>query len=183
MEVREQFAQSLIEKLQQRNLGTFLNTDRGFRWMVGVLGVSGILLGYRLSCVPALHPYKLLNLTGLILTFLGVLVLSERVASPLWKAFCVNCIAPAVLWVLTVLPIGVLIGSIAAGFVHKPSPRAVGLFSLEIWGYSGLVMRMFHSLVVRPRRDVETRWGWMGFFLVLGGVVSQLVAAILDLGQ
>jgi len=44
----------------------------------------------------------------------------------------------------------------------------------------------FNELVVFPKlpffsRDIEARWKWMGLLLVLGGIVAQLVAAVIDL--
>ena len=49
-----------------------------------------------------------------------------------------------------------------------------------------LFFAFFGEIVVDPRlpifkKDPETRWRWMGFLLVLGGVLAQLIAAIMDI--
>jgi hypothetical protein len=68
-------------------------------------------MGFRLSEFPKLESYKLLNIVGLSYDFLGVVVLSEILASSeKWKQLCVNVVAPVVLWFHTVLPVGALGG-------------------------------------------------------------------------
>jgi hypothetical protein len=162
--------------------------NRSFWWVIGILFVAGFLAGYRLSSIPELRTYKLLNLFGIVYAFFGVLVLSEMLATDGWKEFCVRTLAPAILWIHTVAPLGACIGSSIAGMMHKPSSLAVGLFSGTFMGYSIIAGTAFEAIVVFPRlsfvkRDVETRWRWLGFFLVLGGVGAQLAAAVMDLRQ
>src|SRR5579872_2717217 len=53
---------------------------------VSAVVLLGLAAGYRLSELPRLETYKLLNLAGLSYDFLGVLVLSELLASNTkWK--------------------------------------------------------------------------------------------------
>jgi hypothetical protein len=156
--------------------------------MIGILLVAGFFAGYRLSSIPELRTYKLLNLAGILYAFMGVLVLSEMLATDGWKEFCVRKLAPAILWIHSTAPLGAFIGSSIAGMMHKPSSLAVGLFSISFLSYSMLAGMPFEAMVVFPRlpfvrRDVETRWRWFGFFLVLGGVGAQLAAAVMDLRQ
>ena len=163
-------------------------SNRSFWWVIGILLVAGFFAGYRLSSIPELRTYKLLNLAGILYAFFGVLVLSEMLATDGWKEFCVRKLAPAILWIHTIAPFGAFIGSSIAGIMHKPSSLAVGLFSVSFLAYSMLAGVPFEAMVVFPRlpfvkRDAETRWRWFGFFLVLGGVGAQLVAAVMDLRQ
>jgi hypothetical protein len=156
--------------------------------MIGTLLLLGFFAGYRLSSIPNLQTYKLLNLVGLIYAFLGVLVLSEILAVEGWKNFCVKKLAPSVSWIQTVVPFGALVGSSIAAFRGNPSGSLVALFSLSFWGYSLLVVMPLNEIVVLPqlpfiKKDVETRWRWLGFLLVLGGVGAQLVAGVLDVRQ
>jgi hypothetical protein len=156
--------------------------------MIGILLLAGFFVGYRLSSIPNLQTYKLLNLAGLLYAFSGVLVLSEILATGRWKDFCVVRLAPSVSWIQTTVPFGAFFGSFAATMMRKPSGFSVALFSLAFWGYSLLVVLPLNEIVVFPRlpfvkRDVETRWRWLGFLLVLGGVGAQLVAAVMDLRQ
>src|ERR1700687_2793505 len=154
--------------------------------MIGSFVTLGLYAGYRLSSVPDLRTYKLLNLAGLLYAFLGVLVLSEMLATNRWKDFCVRRLAVGILWIQTVVPLGALVGSIVAQIMRKPSASTVTLFSMSFWGYSLLAGYPFEEMVVFPKlpfvkRDVETRWRWLGLFLVLGGVATQLIAAVMDL--
>jgi hypothetical protein len=163
-------------------------SKRSFRWVIGIQFVAGLFAGYGLSSIPELHTYKLLNLAGLFYALLGVLVLSEMIATDGWKDFCVRKLAPSVLWGHTTIPVGTIFGSLIAAIMRKPSSRAGGLFSFAFWGISLLVLLPFEKIVAFPqfpfvKRDVETRWRWLGFFLVLGGVGAQLVAAVMDLRQ
>jgi len=166
-------------------------TKRSFRRVLGILFSLGIGGGYLLSSIPELRTYKLLNLAGILYAFLGVLVLSEMIATDGWKDFCVRKLAPSIVWGHTAIPVGAILGSVIAAIMHKPSSLAVGLFSFAFWGWSLQVLWPFEKIVAFPqfpwfpsvKRDVETRWRWLGFFLVLGGVGAQLVAAVMDLRQ
>jgi hypothetical protein len=154
--------------------------------MIGILLLAGLFIGYRLSSIPNLQTYKLLNLVGLIYAFLGVLVLSEILAVDGWKNFCVKKLAPSVSWVQTIVPFGAFVGSSIGLLRRNPSGILVALYSLAFWGYSLLVIVPLNEIVVLPKlpfikKDVETRWRWLGFLLVLGGVSAQLVAGIMDL--
>jgi hypothetical protein len=142
--------------------------------------------------VPDLRTYKLLNLAGLFYALLGVLVLSELIAADDgWRDFCVRKLAPSIVWGHTNIPVGAILGSFIAWIMHKPSPGAVGIFSFAFWGWSLIVLDPFEKIVAFPGRlwfplvgrDIETRWRWLGFFLVLAGVGAQLVAAVMDLRQ
>ena len=161
-------------------------SNRGFGWILGTLSTVGAVIGYRLSYIPGLRAYKLLNIGGLILAFRGFLVLSEILASEWWKAFCINRIAPVVLWAHSIVPLGAAVGGVAGQIMRKPSAPVVMQFSIGFWGYSLLALGTFNEIVVFPqlpffKKDVETRWRWMGFLIVLSGVLAQLVAAIMDL--
>src|SRR6202035_2519577 len=87
-------------------------TKVGFRFFVFAICALGLLAGYRLSGVPRLETYKLLNVVGLLYDFLGIVVLSDlAISNPKWKKASVDLIAPAVLWLHTIFPFGVLLGS------------------------------------------------------------------------
>jgi len=61
-------------------------SNRAFWIFVSILLLFGSVTGFRLSGLPKVETYKLLNVAGLSYNFLGVLVLSELLAtSPRWK--------------------------------------------------------------------------------------------------
>jgi len=146
----------------------------------------GALAGFRLSLIPALHPYKLLNVAGLLYTLLGVVVLSEIVATATWwKTLCVQVISPAIRWIHYLVPIGAMLGGATAAVLRKPSGMSVLVFWFGFWGASTLVLYLFEHIVVFPKppfgQDVDSRWRWLGFFLVMCGVCCQLLAGIADM--
>lgn len=120
-------------------------SKRSFRWVIGIQFVAALFAGYALSSIPELRTYKLLNLAGLFYALLGVLVLSEMIATDRWKDFCVRKLAPSVLWSHTTIPVGAICGSVIAAIMHKPSSLAVGLFSFAFWGWSLQVLMAFRK--------------------------------------
>ena len=172
----------LLERLDRFHEA--LSRKRVLRFMLVLLTGCGAYTGYRLSCLSLLKPYKLVGLVGAILSFLGIVVLSELLASPIWKSICVKLIAPLVMWVSITLPIGMAIGCIAGGILHKPSSRTVFEFAVCFFAYVGVASAPFGELVVSPRfvpMGLEHRWKWMGFLLLLGGAACQIAAALFDI--
>jgi hypothetical protein len=161
---------------------------RAFKVFVSIVLVLGVGTGYRLSGVSKLEPFKLLNVTGLFYDFLGVLVLSEFVSSnPKLKRVSVEIVAPGVLWLQSVFPFGVILGGLLGMLARAPSSVSVGKFAMLFWAYSVLPLALLEGMVVFPQfavlKSVESRWQWFGFFLLLSGVMLQLVAAVMGLGE
>lgn len=116
----------------------------------------GFLLGYRLAGMSDIRPHQLLNILGLLYNLLAVLVLSEvLVSNANWKRFCVEWIAPILLWSFIALPGGAILGTILEWLLHRgPSAYTVGLFAfgnmLLMSVYSGWVLE--HAVVLpRPK--------------------------------
>jgi hypothetical protein len=90
-------------------------TNRVFRIFFSVVLLLGLAAGYWLAALPGLQTNELLNLVGLSYNFLGVLVLSELLAvSATWKNICVKFLAPGVLWLHTLIPLGACVGGTAS---------------------------------------------------------------------
>jgi hypothetical protein len=171
-------------------------SNRRFGWIIGAiflvlfflgLFLLGFFAGYWLSSIPGLRTYKLLNIVGILYALLGVSVLSEIFATSRWKGFCVQWLAPAILWIHTISLLGAfLCGFVAAKILHKSSGLAVAHFSLSFWVNFIFIGMAFDAIVVNPqlpflKRDVETRWRWLGFLLVVDGLGAQLIAAVMDI--
>jgi hypothetical protein len=156
------------------------------RVWVAVLSLTvalGVWIGYRLSVIPALQPYKLLNLVGLLYSLLAVVVLSEVfIANENWKRICVERIAPVLLWSHSTVPIGAAIGAGSSWLLGRgPSASVVGLFALGGFSYMMTVGFVLEQTVVLPRffkRDIESRWSWFGLILLVTGMLLQLASAI-----
>jgi hypothetical protein len=163
--------------------------NRIFWAFQSIFVLLGLALGYRLSALPKLETYKLLNVWGLSYSFFAVVVLSEVLgASAKWKTICVKFLAPAVLWFCTLFPFGALAGALTSLLLaDKPNAESFAKFCLYFFGYSVIPLSILNDVVVLPklpflRQDIDTRWRWFGLFLLLSGVAFQLIAAIMAIG-
>jgi hypothetical protein len=162
-------------------------SNRAFVVFISLVLALGLATGYHLSTLPKLETYKLLNVAGLFYDFLGVVVLSEiAVSSGRWKKISVDRIAPAVLWLHMVFPLGVFVGGLfGTVVVQSSSGRAVSQFAVVFWAYSMIPLAVLNETVVFPQfallRGLESRWRWFGLFLLLTGVGLQLTAALVGL--
>ena len=149
----------------------------------------GCAVGYGLSRLPRIESDRLLNVAGLSYTLLGVLVLSEVLAGGTWKNFCVKFLAPGVLWFHSIVSIGALLGSgLLARHMDRPSWSVTARWSFGFFLYSIFPLAFLDEMVVLPRlrfvkRDIQTRWQWLGFCLILTGVALELVGAILGFSR
>jgi hypothetical protein len=162
---------------------------RTFWGFFSVVLFLGLAAGYRLSALPRLETYKLLNAAGLCYSFFGVLVLAELLASARWKNICVKYLAPAVLYFHALFPFGAYVGAhMSAQLMHKPSSWIVWKFFFGYFSYSMIPALFLDEVVVLPRfpfvkSDIETRWRRFGLFLMLSGGAVQLIAALLSIGE
>jgi len=159
-------------------------TNRRFLVFLALVLFLGAYTGYHLSSLPKIEPYKLLNIVGLFYDLLGVVVLSDLLASaPKWKRISLDWIAPGILWFHSMFPFGVLPGAGLAHLLkHAPSSGAVAGFAFGFAVYSMIPLSIFDMTVSFPTisffKDAEYRWRMFAFFLVLSGVGLQLLAAI-----
>jgi hypothetical protein len=154
--------------------------------LVLLTGVVGMYVGFRLSGMSNLQPYKLLNIMGLLYNLLAVFVLSEvLVSSASWKKFCVEWTAPILLWSYLALPTGAIVGAILEWLLrHGPSAHTVGFFAFGNMCYMSYVGTALEHTVVLPRffrKDIESRWRYLGFILLGSGMFLQVVSAVLGL--
>lgn len=146
----------------------------------------GLLAGYRLSQLPHLESYKLLNVIGLFYDLLAVVALSELAArSEKWKMVAVNHVAPAVMWLHTLFPAGGILGGVMAMVFRLPSAAKVATFAMGFGSYSILPLTVLEWTVALPRfqclKHLDSRWRWFGVWLLFNGVLVQLIAAVLAL--
>lgn len=94
-------------------------------------------LGQAAAGMQRLETFKLLNILGLSLDLLGLIVLAEFVVtSERLKNFVVLWIAGAVLWGITVVPIGAWFGALA--YSEGPSSAKAANFFINLFGYAVL---------------------------------------------
>lgn len=150
--------------------------------------VALICIGWTIGQVIANHPnletFKLMNIIGLIYDLLGLIVLSEMVASSArWKLFIVNWAAVAFLWGQTMIPLSAAIGAWA--FSEAPSAAKAASFFGLLWAYSMLPLVILEATVAFPRtvklQNTEQRILRLGLGLIVSGALVQLVAAFKDL--
>jgi hypothetical protein len=112
-------------------------------------------------------------------------VLSELLnPNPKWKAFSVNVMAPVILWLHTLVPLGAFIGGgVAAGLKHGSWGGEVSRFAIAFWAYSLIPLSILDAWVVFPRistfKTLESRWRYWGLYLLGAGVGLQLASALL----
>ncbi len=153
------------------------------------VALLGALLGYLLSWHPYVRPYKIVLVIGCFYNLLAVIVLSEVFATvKQHKEIALNYIAPAVLWIHTLIPLGAVIGAtIAKYLLNAPGNRMALNFSWGVFAYSIIPLGLFDVLVVFPRKKLfaspESRWRYFGLFMIGTGVLLQLIAAIADVGN
>lgn len=157
-------------------------------WVItSLLLIAGFLFGYKLSLIPNLNTSKVLNIIGLLYSLVGVLVLSEMLSSSIgWKKISVEILAPAILYLHSVIPFGAFVGASLLGSMKNcPSAKAVSRFSMGFLAYSILPLMLVDETIVYPRswphKDISTRFRLFGLYLVLTGIGLQIIAAIADL--
>jgi hypothetical protein len=160
-------------------------SNHRFVVFLAVIVGLGVATGYWLATLPKLESYQLLNVAGLLYTFLAVVVLSEIATSNArWKKISVETVTPVVLWLHTVFPLGVSLGGVLAVALHSSS-WAVPRFAFSFFVYSIIPLSVLNETVVFPRfaavKGLESRWRWFGLYLLLNGVGLQLIAALLGL--
>ena len=150
--------------------------------------VLGILLGYSLAWHAAIKPHKILLVIGSFYNLLAVIVLSEVFTTQKrHREIALNYIAPAVLWLHTLIPLGAILGALCAQFlVHASGGSMAFRFSAGVFVYSLVPLGLFDAIVVFPRKAIyanpETRWKYFGLFMITSGILLQLIAAIIDVG-
>lgn len=88
---------------------------RTFRVFVILIVGVGILVGFWLATMPRFESYTLVNLAGLLYDFMGIVVLSEMIASnPRWKDLSVDVTAPVILWLQSLVPFGMMFMNLTA---------------------------------------------------------------------
>jgi hypothetical protein len=123
-------------------------SNHRFVVFLAVIVGLGVATGYWLATLPKLESYQLLNVAGLLYTFLAVVVLSEIATSSVrWKKISVETIAPVVLWLHTVFPLSVSLGGVLAVARHSSS-WAVPRFAFSFFVYSIIPLSVLNETVV-----------------------------------
>lgn len=160
--------------------------DRRFLVAAASMALAGACVGFALSRLPRIAPYKLLNIAGIVYGLLGVVVLAEMVVkSDALKKIMVTYVAVGALWASTLIPLGMFIGAVVAYVAGHPSAAATAGWSLSFVFGSVLPLSVVDATVVSPTRliniDLHGRHQNLGLALLVGGGTLQLVAAIVDL--
>lgn len=164
-------------------------SNKRFFVFISFVFAIGFGAGFWAAGLRSLKTSPLLNIAGLSYELLAVVVLSEvATAAARWKEFSVSMIAPAVLWSQSVAPLGSAFAGFILVFVHTfPSATEVWKFALGFWSYSLVPLGVLNETVVFPLfsalKGVDSRWRWFGLYLLATGIVLQLIAATISMGQ
>lgn len=162
--------------------------NRTFNFLMLLFFVVGGGIAYVLGSHKNLEIFKILNIVGIIYGLLGIIVLSEFVAqNEKWRCFVVEKLSGILIWAHGTIPLGTAVTSLTLYLVSReqyPSSEIVGTSFLGFSLYALLPTFFVEDYVFNPKKehlkDHVLRTRIFGLFLVITGMVVQLIAAIQD---
>lgn len=157
-------------------------SNKVFPYFVIVILLVGVGLGRFLSFKPSFSISSMINVIGIFYSIIAVILLYEAISeSAKYRNLAVNLFAPLMLWVHTLVPLG-----LAASWVISkggPSRNVIASFGISLFSYSVLPMGLFDIVVSNPSikswQPVDIRFKRFSFFLLVSGLVLQLISACL----
>ncbi len=154
-----------------------------------LLYATGGAFAYRLGSLQELETFKLLNIVGIMYGLVGVIVLSEFVAqNEKWRRFVVEKLSGVLIWAHGAIPLGAATTSIVLFLIARdqfPSSPIVGTSFLGFAFYALIPTFFVEDYVFVPKSarfaDPLIRTRVFGVFLVVTGMVVQLISAVQDL--
>lgn len=155
---------------------------------VGQIAIGGFVATL-LARLPEVALFKALNTVGLIFDIVGVFLLSDLVVSRANRfALAFDYAYAFVLMSLILMPIGSLLFVPIMGILmDRPSQEvSLGLF-LPVMAYVGtpllLLDMLSNALRLRFYQTMRTRIQFMGWYLLVSGLLLQLAASFIDLAS
>lgn len=163
-----------------------MNVVRTMAITTAVQMAVGLLAFYYLASLDGVEKYKLFSLFGLFLNICGVLLLSELVLEASTKKSHVFDYIYAFIWAgLHNFPMGMMLGGVMLLWFDLPSSGVVLAFAAGIFAYvaTPLFITDYAGEIFKLGfyRSVTKRVVFMGWYLLLAGMILQLVGGILDL--
>ena len=148
--------------------------------------VIGLSLFLSLASLPKAELFKLFNAFGLALDIIGVLLLSKIVAKSTQKHSKLLDYFYAFLNVaIFCIPFGMVFGSLTLFWLNLPSATVIFGFAVTIIGCisTPLFIIDYAGEIFKSKfyESVSSRIIFMGWYLVVAGLVMQMIGAILDL--
>ncbi len=145
----------------------------------------GWWVGTKLIAIPNFQTFKVLNIVGLTYDFIGVTVLSRFISS---NAKYQSLISGRVAEQFSGLVVFSGVGLIICGFFGPDGPSKAHLESFAMSAFILFVLptiTYINNVVIGVDRELpwspEVRAKLFGGFFLLGGILIQLYAAVLDL--
>lgn len=175
-------APSLMRDVMRPNRTASANA--AFIVVLAIVATFSAYGAVRLSKLDGLEPSQLLNILGILADLVGAVCLLEIVLkSDRLKGFLVTWVAGGLLWGIPVACLGAAIGGWL--FSHHDAGVALGTFFFRFFIWSVLPLSVLESTVFFPQvalfQDLTVRARIFGAFLIISGLVIQLLAAVLDL--
>jgi hypothetical protein len=153
--------------------------------LAGIFAAAGAVLSYRLSLRVSYETFKLLNIVGICSDFLGLLVISYILtARAILKSLAANWLTLCVGHIMLFVPVGMLITASICSFFSFPSAAKTTKLSVSLFAYGIVPIILLEDFALIPRwkrfSNPDARLKFLGGFLLIGGMLVQLVAAILD---
>lgn len=164
-----------------------MTRDTLFRLVIpGTLYIAfGVWAGMKLDALHSLITYKVINVVGYGLAFLGLVVLSQLIAgSERYRKFILNHVSEQIVGFLVFS--GVAFALYSMHWSHGPSAKVLETFGLKYFMFfaapSMLILNIGVHGVDHPVPWSDTaRYTVLGAYLAGGGMVLQLYAAVSDL--
>ena len=163
-------------------------SNRYFNFLMVLLATVGGGIAYRLSSIPKLELFKILNIVGIAYGLVGIVVLSEFVIqNEKWRLFVVEKLSGILIWAHGAIPLGAsatTLGLFVFAREQFPSALPIGASFVGFMFYSIIPTLFIEHFVFVPKhqhyKDPVLRTRIFGLFLVVTGMVVQLIAAVQD---
>jgi hypothetical protein len=146
--------------------------------------ILGLIFFYLIASVDNIEPFKLLNITGLILDIFGLVLLSEYVfIKQDIAAKYSDKVESIIMIAFFSISGGAIIGWGFSYWFSLPSSYAAGAFLVGLTWYIGLPFLVFSYLTdgFKILQSPTKRAYAIGFYMLISGLLVQLVASFQDL--
>jgi hypothetical protein len=145
----------------------------------------GVLIQLSFGTIKGLELFKLFNLFGLFFDVCGLLLLSEIAINAKGKfQVFMDAVYGSIMLLVFTVPVGIIFSSVVSLFTDLPSSQILASFAGGIMTYVAIPLFFidgFGEIGKAPfYKTTRTRTLFMGWYLLLAGIVLQLIGATLD---
>lgn len=145
----------------------------------------GIFIQLSFGSIKTLEPFKLFNLFGLFFDVCGLLLLSEFAINAKGKIrVFMDGVYGSIMLLVFMVPVGIILSNIASIFIDLPSYKMLSSFAVGILTYLAIPLFYIDGLANITKapfyETTKSRTLFMGWYLLIAGIILQLIGAVLD---